>query len=176
MWDNTLVHTARLTMNWFNNRGIYVLPNWPLYSPDLNPIEHIWARLKGLLYELHPGVDDIVNKEAQKATLSEYLPEVWLLIQPDVIQGVLDSMPRRMSGEEHIRRNGTACHQRRRRMDRRQTVLELLLDIKRAFDRVNKQRLLRRMLEVGIAGNTVRWVKLFLSVDNVAVVRIETVP
>jgi hypothetical protein len=42
-------------------------------------------------------------------------------------------------------------------------VLTLLLDIKGAFDRVNKQRLLKRMIEVGIAGNIVRWVNSFLS-------------
>jgi hypothetical protein len=47
--------------------------------------------------------------------------------------------------------------------DQKQTVLALLLDVKGAFDRVNKQRLLRRMLEVGIAGNIVRWAKSFLS-------------
>jgi len=42
-------------------------------------------------------------------------------------------------------------------------ALALLLDVKGAFDRVNKQRLLRRMIEVGIAGNIVRWVDSFLS-------------
>jgi ribonuclease HI len=47
--------------------------------------------------------------------------------------------------------------------NQKQTVLALLLDVKGAFDRVNKQRLLQRMLEVGIAGNIVRWVQSFLS-------------
>ena len=42
-------------------------------------------------------------------------------------------------------------------------VLTLLLDIKGAFDRVNKRQLLERMIEVGIAGNIVRWVDSFLS-------------
>jgi hypothetical protein len=42
-------------------------------------------------------------------------------------------------------------------------VLTLLLDIKGAFDRVNKRQLLKRMIEVGVAGNTVRWVDSFLS-------------
>lgn len=46
---------------------------------------------------------------------------------------------------------------------RKQTVLTLLLDIKGAFDRVNKRQLLKRMVEVGIAGNIVRWVDSFLS-------------
>jgi retron-type reverse transcriptase len=42
-------------------------------------------------------------------------------------------------------------------------ALALLLDVKGAFDRVDKQRLLRRMIQVGIAGNIVRWVDSFLS-------------
>jgi hypothetical protein len=42
-------------------------------------------------------------------------------------------------------------------------VLTLLLDIKGAFDQVNKRQLLERMIEVGIAGNIVRWVDSFLS-------------
>jgi hypothetical protein len=41
--------------------------------------------------------------------------------------------------------------------------LALLLDFKGAFDRVNKQKLIRRMIQVGIAGNIVRWVDSFLS-------------
>jgi hypothetical protein len=41
--------------------------------------------------------------------------------------------------------------------------LTLLLDVKGAFDRVNKKQLLNRMLQVGIAGNIVRWVDSFLS-------------
>ena len=45
----------------------------------------------------------------------------------------------------------------------KRTAIALLLDVKGAFDRVNKQRLLRRMVEVGIAGNIVRWVDSFLS-------------
>jgi hypothetical protein len=42
-------------------------------------------------------------------------------------------------------------------------VLTLLLDVKGAFDRVNKRQLLKRMIEVGIADNIVRWVDSFLS-------------
>jgi retron-type reverse transcriptase len=43
------------------------------------------------------------------------------------------------------------------------TALTLLLDVKGAFDRVNKKQLLNRMVQVGIAGNVVRWVDSFLS-------------
>jgi hypothetical protein len=41
--------------------------------------------------------------------------------------------------------------------DKKRTGLALLLDVKGAFDRVNKKQLLKRMVQAGIAGNTVRW-------------------
>jgi hypothetical protein len=40
---------------------------------------------------------------------------------------------------------------------------KLLLDVKGAFDRANKKQLLNRMVQVGMAGNIVRWVDSFLS-------------
>ncbi|KAL1581647.1 hypothetical protein WHR41_09703, partial [Cladosporium halotolerans] len=47
--------------------------------------------------------------------------------------------------------------------ERKQMSLALLLDVKGAYDRVDKHQLLRRMVEVGIAGNIIRWVKSFMS-------------
>ena len=47
--------------------------------------------------------------------------------------------------------------------NQKRTALALLLDVKGAFDRVNKKKLIWRMVEVGIAGNIVRWVDSFLS-------------
>jgi hypothetical protein len=45
----------------------------------------------------------------------------------------------------------------------KRTALAPLLDVKGAFDRVDKTHLLKRMILVGIAGNIVRWVDSFLS-------------
>lgn len=46
---------------------------------------------------------------------------------------------------------------------KKRTALALLLDVKGAFDRVKKRQLLKRMIEVGIAGNIVRLVDSFLT-------------
>ena len=41
MQDNASIHTATKVKWWFEERGIILLKDWPPYSPDLNPIEHI---------------------------------------------------------------------------------------------------------------------------------------
>ena len=38
--------------------GVDVL-EWPPYSPDLNPIEYLWFRLKQLVYEVRPDIEQV---------------------------------------------------------------------------------------------------------------------
>lgn len=59
--DGSPIHTAEITTKYINKKipQLLVPPEWPPYSPDLNPIENIWAWLK-----------DRVNRDMPKTIIS----------------------------------------------------------------------------------------------------------
>lgn len=61
--DNAKCHTSALSRRYFTNTGIQLLP-WPPCSPDMNPIENMWAILKKKVYQTGSGKtrEEVIRK------------------------------------------------------------------------------------------------------------------
>ena len=96
MQDNASIHTAHKVRLWFENHGVYVM-EWPPYSPDMNPIEHLWYRLKELLYTHHPELLELGKGEDARRAITTALIEVWKEIGRDLMDSLIDSMTTRVN-------------------------------------------------------------------------------
>ena len=95
--DNAAVHTARDVVAWIQENNIRTLANWPSQSPDLNPIEHLWA-------ELERRVKKSKRKPKNKKDLFNILKKEWGKIDRQYYINLISSMPRRI--QECINSNG----------------------------------------------------------------------
>ena len=98
--DNTKVHKLKLTGKWLLDsamRNGFSIMEWPVYSPDMNPIEELWAHLKVELHRRYPDTKSLQGTPAAiKQKLQERLWEIWWDIGEDVLENLIDSMPRRV--------------------------------------------------------------------------------
>lgn len=95
MQDNAKVHTAGIVIEWLNGSG-QIFMEWPPYSPDLNPIEHIWRELKIQLQIHHPEIKHLKGgPEAKRAKLAEILPLMWEAIPEERFEQLWMSMSHR---------------------------------------------------------------------------------
>lgn len=96
MQDNAPIHTARSVTKWFENHELEVM-EWPPYSPDLNPIEHLWFPLKEGVYEVNPNIEEVLGGDLDKEDiLWEALYLSWKQIRADTQRNILASMSRRV--------------------------------------------------------------------------------
>ena len=84
--DNARVHIARISREALHD--ITTL-EWPTRSPDLSPIEHVWDMMGRQL----------ANRPQPPTTLEQLtraVQQAWATIPQEAIQGLIDSMPRRI--------------------------------------------------------------------------------
>ena len=69
MHDNSVVHTSRQTQAWLEEHPELICMDWPPRSPDLNPIELVWAFMT---QEWEERRDD-----REQRVLEAHVMEVW---------------------------------------------------------------------------------------------------
>ena len=94
--DNTPIYIAYTVRQWFIDMDIPVV-DWPPFSPDLNPIEHIWHHLKKLVLEMHPELEGMGKGEQAIEALENALIEAWNALPDQLFEQVADSMPYRVA-------------------------------------------------------------------------------
>jgi mannose-6-phosphate isomerase-like protein (cupin superfamily) len=80
--DNAPTHTSNESKAWLHNNGIDLI-EFPPHSPDLNPIENLWAYLKRRIDNRCPS---------NKAELMEILNEEWAAIDREFLASLAHSM------------------------------------------------------------------------------------
>lgn len=83
--DNDPKHTANVVKDWMIDNQVPLM-SWPAQSPDLNPIENLWS---------------ILDKRAQhrrcsnEEELFQELKREWQMLPIDLLERLVESMPRR---------------------------------------------------------------------------------
>ena len=88
MHDNAAAHTSKVAAKFLDESGLHVL-QWPAQSPDLNPIENLWAIVKRDLQKQE-------NPPKNLAELERRVEIAWNTISKTTIRNLINSMPRRV--------------------------------------------------------------------------------
>jgi len=95
MQDNAPIHTAKIIQKYLDDEVISVL-EWPPYSPDLNPIENLWAILKDRISTRYLHLKDIGKCQAALDEFADAICKEWALLEPEIIENCIRSLPSRM--------------------------------------------------------------------------------
>jgi hypothetical protein len=83
MQDGARSHTAKETRAWLAKKNVNVLKDWPANSPDLNPIEELWAEVNRRL-----SIKGVAHSEEE---LKRMVEEIWEEIPMDMINNYVMS-------------------------------------------------------------------------------------
>lgn len=87
--DNAPGHCAKSVKNWLQTQPFQTM-EWPAQSPDINPIENVWAYLKMKLQNKYSAPPTTITDLWQR------VQEQWYSITPEYCENVVLSMPKRI--------------------------------------------------------------------------------
>ena len=87
--DNAPCHVAEYT-NWWRQTHNINRMSWPVQSPDLNPIEHLWDHLDQQIRKRRP-------LPTSPTALVAALQDAWGRIPLDVLRNLIAGMPTRVA-------------------------------------------------------------------------------
>lgn len=86
--DNARIHTSSETSAWLCAEKITVL-DWPACSPDLNPMENLWAIIARRVYAENKHYDTVEQ-------LKKAIKSAWLGVESLILGNLIESMRRRV--------------------------------------------------------------------------------
>jgi hypothetical protein len=90
MQDGARIHTANTVLNYLEkSKKVMFIKQWPPHSPDLNPIEQMWAVLNAIVAENFAPAKSI-------AELQQQVRQAWEEIPMDVINRAVASFAARL--------------------------------------------------------------------------------
>lgn len=92
MQDSAPGHAAASTIEELRERGISPI-YWPAFSPDLNPIEAVWNKMKDYIQAVYPDLDG--GKQLSYDQLRIVVREAWDSIPSSYLDELIESMPAR---------------------------------------------------------------------------------
>ncbi|KNG52823.1 transposable element tc1, partial [Stemphylium lycopersici] len=81
-WDNAKAHSSKGTSRELALREVRVL-SWPPFSPDLNPIEGVWAKMKDYIEIHYPDLP--YGQQRTYSQLRRIVKEAWDEITPEYL-------------------------------------------------------------------------------------------
>ena len=95
--DNDPKHTSKVVAKWLKDNKVKIL-EWPSQSPDLNPIENLWAELKKRVRARRP---------TNLTQLHQLCQEEWAKIHPTYCGKLVEGYPKRLTKVKQFKGNAT---------------------------------------------------------------------
>jgi hypothetical protein len=87
--DGASIHKSKSTLQWCKDHNITLIP-WASYSPDMNPMENVWAHLTGVIYAGGKRYDDLLS-------LKKAISDAWTNMSQEYLQTLIDGMHHRVN-------------------------------------------------------------------------------